>query len=242
MTTSRLTPNHPSYLALDRASLGEPPPELTAHLETCVECRDYVAALVAPPPASGFAHVQRRIKAERRSKLRSSFMLLLPAAAAAGTLLFVGLRPQPALPVGPHGEQPYVGTKGFTSVWIYVKHGTNTELWDGRRPLFAGDRLRLKLDPGRFRHVAVYSVQGPDTPTLLYAGNVTPAESTTLPEAWEVDGEPDAERLVVAFSDEALQPAWPDWLQGKAAPGVTVLPFVLPKSSSPDPDAGSTNP
>jgi hypothetical protein len=211
MTTSRLAENHPSYLALDRASLGEPSPELAAHLQSCAECRDYVAALAEPPPA-------------------------------AGILLFIGVRPQPDLPAGPHGELPYVGTKGFASVWIYVKHGPNTELWDGKRPLFAGDRLRLKLDPGRFRHVAVYSVKGPDTPTLLYAGNVTPAESTTLPEAWEVDSEPGAERLVVAFSDQALEPTWPNWLQGKAPPGVTVLPFVLPKSSSPDPDAGSTSP
>ena len=242
MTTSQLAENHPSYLALDRASLGEPSPELASHLASCERCREHVAALAEPPPASGFAHVQRRVEAERRSKLRSSFMLLVPAAAAAGTLLFVGLRPQPALPVGPLAELPYVGTKGFTSVWIYVKHGSNTELWDGKRPLFAGDRLRLKVDPGRFRHVAVYSVKGPDTPTLLYAGSVSPAESTTLPEAWEVDAEPGAERLVVAFSDEALEPAWPDWLQGKASRGVTVLPFVLPKSTAPDPDAGSTSP
>jgi hypothetical protein len=242
MTTSRLAQNHPSYLALDRASLGEPSPSLEAHLETCVECRDYVAALAEPPPASGFVRVQQQVEAERRSRRRGWFMLLPAAAAAAGALLFIGVRPQPELPAGPRGEPPYVGTKGFTSVWIYVKHGTTTELWDGKRPVFAGDRLRLKLDPGRFRHVAVYSVKGPDSPALLYAGNVTPGESTTLPEAWEVDGEPGAERLVVAFSNQALEPAWPDWLQGKAPPGVTVLPFVLPKSSSPDPDAGSTSP
>jgi hypothetical protein len=242
MATSRLAENHPSYLALDRASLGEPSPELTTHLETCAECRDYIAALAEPPPASGFVRIRERVEAERRSKLRSWFMLLPAAAAAACALLFIALRPQPDLPAGPPGELPYVGTKGFTSVWIYVKHGPNTELWDGKRPVFAGDRLRLKLDPGRFRHVAVYSVKGPGAPTLLYAGNVVPAESTTLPEAWEVDGEPGAERLVVAFSDRALEPTLPDWLQGKAPPGVTVLPFVLPKSSSPDPDAGSTSP
>jgi hypothetical protein len=242
MATSRPAENHPSYLALDRASLGEPSPDLATHLETCAECRDYIAALAEPPPASGFVPIQERVEAERRSKLRTWFMLVPAAAAAACALLFIAVRPQPDLPAGPPEEAPYVGTKGFTSVWIYVKHGPNTELWDGKRPLFAGDRLRLKLDPGRFRHVAVYSVKGPGAPTLLYAGSVTPAESTTLPEAWEVDGEPGAERLVVAFSDQALEPAWPDWLQGKAPPGVTVLPFVLPKSSSPDSDAGSTSP
>jgi hypothetical protein len=242
MITSRVAETHPSYLALDRASLGEPSPELTAHMESCDECRGYVAGLAEPPPTSGFVRVQQRVELERRSKRRGWFMLLPAAAAAAAAVLFIAVRPQPELPVGPRAEQPYVATKGFTSVWIYVKHGTNTELWDGKRPLFAGDRLRLKLDPGRFRHVAVYSVKGADTPSLLYAANVTPAESTTLPEAWEVDGEHGPERLVVAFSDEALEPAWPAWLQGQAPPGATVLPFVLPKSRSPDLDAGSTSP
>jgi hypothetical protein len=179
MTTSRLAENHPSYLALDRASLGEPSPELATHLASCERCREHVAALAEPPPASGFVRIQQRVEAERRSKQRS-WLMLLPAAAVVA-LLFIAIRPQPDLPAGPRGEQPYVGTKGFTSVWIYVKHGPNTELWDGKRPLFAGDRLRLKLDPGRFRHVAVYSVKGPEAPALLYAGNVTPAESTTLP-------------------------------------------------------------
>jgi hypothetical protein len=163
-------------------------------------------------------------------------------AAAAGALLFVKLHPQPDMPTGPLGEQAYVGTKGFTSVWIYVKHGSSSELWDGKRALFAGDRMRLKLDPGQFRHVAVYSVKDPNVPSLLYEGDVKPGESLTLPDAWEIDAEPGAERLLVAFSNAALEPVWPDWLQGKAPPGVTLLPFVLPKSSAPDNDGGSSAP
>ena len=244
MTTSRLAENHPSYLALDRASMGESPPEIATHLRSCAACQGYIAGLAEPPPASGFAQVQQQVEAERRFERRRRFMLwpAAAAAAAAGALLFIAVRPQPDPPAEPRGEQPYVGMKGFTSVWIYVKHGNNTRLWDGKRPLFAGDRLRLKLDPGRFRHVAVYSLKGSEAPALLYAGRVTPGESSTLPEAWEVDGESGAERLVVAFSDETLPPARPDWFHGKTPPGVTVLPFVLPKSSSPDLDAGSTSP
>ncbi len=166
----------------------------------------------------------------------------MPVAAAACGLLFVALRPQPDLPLGPHEQPPYVAAKGFLSVWIYVKHGANTELWDGKKPLFVGDRLRLKVDPGHFHRVEVYSVKPPEAPTLLYAGSVVPGQSATLPEAWEVDAEPGAERLVVAFSNEAVKPVWPDWLQGKVQPGVSVLPFTLPKSMSADPDAGSISP
>jgi len=242
MTTSPSPLSHPSYLALDRASLGEPSAEIAQHMESCAECRRHVASLAEPPPASGFVRVRQQLDAQKRSKLRVLFMLAPVVAAAAGVLLFVALRPQPELPAGQLGEQPYVGTKGFTSVWIYVKHGSASELWDGKRALFAGDRLRLKLDPGQFRHVQVYSVKGPDAPALLFTGSVTPGQSVTLPDAWKVDAEPGAERLLVAFSNQPLEPVWPDWLQGKAPPGVTLLPFVLPKSESPDLDGGAGTP
>lgn len=240
---SRTSPvSHPSYLALDRAALGTASADLAQHLESCGECRGYVESLAESAPASGLVRVRQRLAAEQRSRVRWLFTLTPLVAVAAGVVLFVAVRPQPELPAGPRDQAPYVGTKGFTSVWIYVKHGANSELWDGKRPVFAGDRLRLKLDPGQFRHVAVYSVKGPDAPSLLYASDVKPGESFTLPDAWEVDGEPGAERLLVIFSSKAVEPAWPNWLAGKAPPDVTLLPFVLPKSSKPDSDGGSGAP
>ena len=242
MTGNAAPTSHPSYLALDRASLGEPSAEVAQHLQECAECREYVEGLIEPAPASGFVRVRQQLDARRHARLRAGFVLLPVVAAAAGVLLFVKLLPQPDLPTGSLGEQAYVGTKGFTSVWIYVKHGSSSELWDGKRALFAGDRMRLKLDPGQFRHVAVYSVKDPSVPSLLYESDVKPGESFTLPEAWEIDAEPGAERLLVAFSNAALEPVWPDWLQGKAPPGVMLLPFVLPKSSAPDNDGGSSAP
>jgi hypothetical protein len=229
-------------LALDRASLGEPSAEVARHLQECSECRDYVEGVSEPAPASGFVRVRQQLDARRRARLRAGFVLLPVVAAAAGVLVFVKVHPQPDLPAGPLGEQGYVGTKGFTSVWIYVKRGSSSELWDGKRALFAGDRLRLKLDPGQFRRVQVYSVKDASEPSLLYASDVNPGESITLPDAWEVDAEPGAERLLVAFGNAALDPVWPDWLQGKAPPGVTLLPFVLPKSSPADNDGGSSTP
>jgi hypothetical protein len=162
----------------------------------------------------------------------------LPLAAAAALVLFVSLDPQPELPRSPI----YIGDKGFSSVWIYVKHGADTALWDGKKPVFVGDRLRLKVDPGRYERVEVYSTKNQQAPELLYVSAVTPGQSLSLPEAWEIDAEPGDERLLVVFSNHPVKPVWSDWLQGKAPPGVLLLPFVLPKSSGPEPHPGSTTP
>jgi hypothetical protein len=237
MTASLLQTSHPSYLALDRLSLGEPSAEVQAHVDGCEACRSHVEALAAPAPASGFVQIQRRALREQRLQKRL-WWGAIPVAAAACGLLFLTMRPQPALPEAP----VYVGAKGFLSVWIYVKHGSSTALWDGKKQLFVGDRLRLKVDPGRFRRVEAYSVKDPQAPALLYTGQVAPGQSATLPDAWEVDAEPGDERLVVVFSNEPVQPVWPDWLHGKAQPGISVLSFVLPKSTTPDPNPGSTAP
>jgi len=221
------TSGHPSYLALDRASLGPVTSELQAHLEECSDCRQYVEALGVAPPPQGLVEIRRRI--ERRPRSLPWVWIAGPVAAAAAALLFVSLRPQPGLPE----HSVYIGDKGFSSVWIYVRHGSSTALWDGKKPVFAGDRLRLKVDPGRFKRVEVYSLKDPSAPELLYAGGVSPGRSETLPDAWEVDGEPGDERLLVVFSSEPVKPSWPDWRQGKAQPGVMLLPFVLPKASAP---------
>lgn len=227
---------HPSYLALDRASLGRVAQDVQAHLEGCHECRDYVAALGAPAPERNLLEIRQRIA--KRSRPLPWVWFAAPLAAAAALALFIGLRPQPSLP----GQPLYIGDKGFSSVWIYVRHGSSTALWDGKKQVFAGDRLRLKVDPGRFKRVDVYSIKDPNAPELLYSGSVTPGQSATLPDAWEVDPEPGDERLLVAFSNEPVKPIWSDWLRGKAQPGVVLLPFVLPKSTTPDPNPGSTGP
>lgn len=231
-------PTHPSYLALDRASLGAIPHDLQAHLDACAECRRHLESLREPAAPQGLVELRTRIAAQARSWPWPWLWLAGPLAAAAVALLFIGMRPQPDLP-----ERPlYVGEKGFASVWIYVKHGGGTALWDGKKPVFAGDRLRLKVDPAHFKRVEVYSVKDPSAPELMYSGNVRPGHSATLPDAWEVDGEPGDERLLVVFSSEPVKPVWTDWLQGKAPPGVMLLPFVLPKSNQRDPSPGTASP
>lgn len=229
--------SHPSFLALDKASLGIAAAEVQAHLATCEACRKHVDSVRTPSALSQIEGVRRRIAREPRARPRWIW-LAAPLAAAAALAVFVGLRPQPALPQAPI----YIGEKGFSSVWIYVRHGSSTALWDGEKPVFAGDRLRMKVDPGRFKRVEVYSTTNPEAPELLFRSDVTPGQSISLPDAWEIDDAPTDERLLVVLSSEPVSPVWPDWLRGKAQPGVSLLPFVLPKSRVPEPSPGSTNP
>jgi hypothetical protein len=221
--------SHPSYLALDRASLGLASDTVWQHLESCGECRDYVRSLEESGTEAGLRDVERRIRGSRWTSKRVWLGAVSFVAVAATVLVFVAVRPQPELPEA----KPYIGEKGFTSVWIYVRRGTATALWDGRSPVFPGDRLRLKVDPGRFKWVEVYSTKNPTSPELLYEGTMSAGRSTTLPEAWEVDAEPGDERLLVVLSSEKVRPAWPDWLEGRAQSGVMLLPFSLPKVMAP---------
>lgn len=231
--------SHPSFLALDKASLGVAEGDVHAHLASCEACRGYVESVSAPAALADIGQVRSRIAREPGPRQLARWIWLgAPLAAAAAWAVFVGMRPQPALPQAP----VYIGEKGFSSVWIYVRHGSSAALWDGKKPVHAGDRLRMKVDPGRFRRVEVYSTTNPDAPELLFRSHVTPGRSISLPEAWEVDAEPGDERLLVVLSSEPVRPVWADWLRGKAPPGVLLLPFVLPKSSAPDPNPGSLDP
>lgn len=233
-----LTPPHPSYLALDRAALGGLSNELRAHVEQCPECRSYLNALAEPTHASGWTDLQQRLERRRMAQRRSRWTIA-PLAAAALALLFFSMRPK-----APSGSEsaPYVGAKGFPSVWIYVKRETETKLWDGKRTFHAGDRLRLKVDPGAFRHVVVYAAKGAAAPELLYEGDVIPGQITALPDAWELDAEPGAERLFVVLSHQPVTPRWAEWREGRVTPEATVLPFELPKSMLVDADASDGSP
>lgn len=225
---------HPSYFALDRASLGVRAADVQAHVAACHACRGYLESLEQTAPI-GLTEVKGRV-ANRARHWRWAWAGAALVAAAAG-LLLVGSQPPPSSPEPPL----YVGDKGFSSVWIYVRHGASTALWDGTKPLYAGDRLRLKIDPGRFERVEVYSTKAPAAPELLYAGSLVPRQSSTLPDAWEIDGEPGDERLLVVLCNQPVKPSWPDWLNGKSPPDVLLLPFVLPKSGKPDPGPAPSN-
>jgi hypothetical protein len=111
----------------------------------------------------------------------------------------------------------------------------------GKRPLFAGDRLRLKLDPGRFRHVAVYSVKGRTRPRCCMPATVHSRRKHDA--AGSLGSRRGAGRGTVGSRIQRPSVSNPLGLLGckvRRRPEVTVLPFVLPKSSSPDPTQESS--
>jgi hypothetical protein len=217
---------HPSFLALDRVHLGITQPEVDEHIAGCEACRMYLESLtnyaLDPTFLAPKAPLAHRVRL-RRPWLLGAVSL---AAMACGLLLFVATIERPVEP----GE-PYIAAKGFRSV--YVKRGHETQLWDGKQPFVAGDQVRLKVDPGGYQRIQVYSLTDPVHPTLLFSGPLAPNKILTLPEAWELDGSAAAERLFVVLSHRPVEPAWDTWSRGKAPADVAVLPLVLPKSQAP---------
>src|SRR5450631_4486321 len=108
---------HPSFLALDRAYLGHGSADVLSHVHGCEECRRHLESLANPGTASGFAAVQQAIGKQRRFPVAWVWGPVSVAAVACSLFLFVGHR---ELYVG-RGEEAYLGSKGFLSVWIYVK-------------------------------------------------------------------------------------------------------------------------
>lgn len=231
--------NHPSFLALDRAQLGAATPDVVTHLERCDTCREYLETLTATALAPSAALRQHALEREKLPVQWSRWLAAASLAAAfCGVLLFIRHEEPPTT----RADDVYVGEKGFRSVWIYVRHGTETQLWDGKRPVVAGDRVRLKLDAGSYHHVEVYSLSDPRHPTQLYESALTPGQNLTLPDAWEIDDSPAAEQLFVLFSHAKVTPSWDEWRQGKVQPDIAVLSFVLPKANLHGADAGQFTP
>jgi hypothetical protein len=226
---------HLSFLVLDRAVLRDAPPAVTAHLAECDSCRTHVAT-AAPVPAAvplpDLALVKKTLERRRRIWRRWSWGGggFVTAAAACAVVLVAGA--QRDRPTGGHTGGQYLGSKGFPSVWIYVKNDAGLELWDGKKALTSGDRLRMKVDPGHHDRVQVYALRAGDKPAQLYGGKIAPGQSTILPDAWEIDALPGPERLFVVLANRDVVPAWERWLRGEIEPGVSLLPFILPKSVS----------
>jgi hypothetical protein len=228
--------SHPSFLALDRAYLGQASLEVTAHLRGCDACRSYVEAPVSASSSGNVALLREAVAGrERARRTRAWAAISFAAALACGFAVLVTAQLREPT------EDLYVGAKGFRSVWIYVNRGSSTELWDGKKPFSPGDRLRLKVDPGEYRHLTVYHLVESEQPTLLFSGPLTPGQNSTLPEAWELDDAKASERLVVVFSQTPVGSEFRGWEKGEATPGVAILPFDLPKGA-PGRDSGVTSP
>ncbi len=181
---------HPSFLELDRHALGVSAAGVAAHVATCEACQAHLR-LVEPGGAA--ADVPAWALAQRRRPPRLRWSVSFAAAAAACALVLW-------LAVGHRGGGG-IETKGGPELWLYVKRGERVDLWNGTDPVRPGDRLRLKLQPDRYRHISVFGGAG-----RLYDAPLVSGQLTSLPFSWEVDAQPGDETLVVILGPESVAP------------------------------------
>jgi len=183
---------HPSFLQLDRISLGVDPGEWREHVERCARCTRHLERLRLPVPVPGWVRTPTR-----RVLPFHWFFALATAAAAVAVVLLVVPRLQPS-----NG----IATKGTPSVAVYVQRGEVISLWDGREPLAPGDRLQLEISPEGLRHVAVALRPASGSWQSLYRGELR-GTSARVPESWRLDDAPGPESLGIALSQRPLSDA-----------------------------------
>jgi hypothetical protein len=94
-----------------------------------------------------------------------------------------------------HTERTEMTTaKGFPSFAVWVDRGGRVQLWDGRAPFMAGDRIQLRVAAAGFRHLVVGLEEG-GTWSVLYDGPVAPRGESDLPVSFRVDEQPGPMRL-----------------------------------------------
>lgn len=203
---------HPSQYALDRAALGATvPPAEAAHLSACARCAAIVASRREAPPRPAWLDDVRIPASRPRPRARTALLgwaALAPIVAALVAFLVLPGRQHDA-----DGIRP----KGVPRVSVYLKRADAVVAWDGRAPVRSGDRLRLGVQGAGYGYVSVASVPPPPaSPTVLYAGALSPEGETLLPIGFRVDDRGDAERLSVVLS---ARPVEPDEHLAKANPG-----------------------
>lgn len=136
----------------------------------------------------------------------------VPALAAAAATVWMVVAPAPTpdgaatgAETSPRGTgaspegQEWLAAKGAPSFAIFVKRGEKLALWDGESPLIPGDRLRIRVAPHEFTHVALGSLDESGSWSVLYRGELGANPDVLLPGSWEVDGTPGKEHLVIAL-------------------------------------------
>ncbi|MCG5055121.1 MAG: hypothetical protein KA712_19330 [Myxococcales bacterium] len=202
---------HPSYFALDAFAQGtKNVPDLQEHVKDCARCQAHLSRVQTPPESlPGWLRTDSRLAApvqvSRESLLfaffsrRGPWRVAVPLALAAVGFVFLQPKMQST-------REPYTGVKAATpAVWAYVKRGSATFLWDGVAPLAKGDRLRLKVDPLGLPYIAVFSQNPAGRWDELWFGRSESPGSRLLPSAWQVDGRPEPEHLIVVVSSAKIE-------------------------------------
>jgi hypothetical protein len=220
---------HPSFLALDRAVLGDMTEEVRAHLATCSRCSEHVAAVGRPPPVPAWATAL----ADTPRPSRAARWMPWGLGALAALLALVLWVPREA-------EEPRsrLRIKGGPAVALYVKQGETNDapvrLWDGESPVAPGELLRLKVMPEGFTWLTVAAADG-DSWQVLHEGPVPERGETLLPTSWRVEPGEAPERLLIVLGHAPLSPESLSRLADDAPRTGTqwVFPLTLPKPSSP---------
>jgi hypothetical protein len=240
---------HASWLELDRILLGlDPDGETAQHLAGCERCRtdlegaraqraalsdgaqrlpDWVMVLAGETPSALASHRPRAARRAGSWRATVGKLLLAAALASVGLVLSVSSRQ------GEGSEGAYVAAKGAPTVAVYVKRDGRVFTWDGVEKVRAGDGIRLAIAGAGYRFVGVLARMETGLVTL-YRGELRgPSE---LPVAWTVDGDGDAERLVVVLSNRPLSDselAARD--RQRAGDGTWLHELVLPKAGGEQP-------
>jgi hypothetical protein len=178
---------------------------LELHLEQCAACRAYLAML-DEVDAAGEGEITTAIRPRARGpqRLRLVAQGTVALAFAAGVGLFVenALRP-PTTPV-------YVGVKGTPSVQLFVHHGGETAIWDGRSRVHAGDAIALRAACGDLANVSVAAEDRAPEAHRAWArlsdGPCLPSNEI-LPFTLVVDGQSEDEHVAVVMSEARLSDA-----------------------------------
>ena len=218
---------HPSYLELDRYSLGSARDlALAKHVESCEQCQVHLRRVSrtssVPTWVSGLeAQAVRPSWPRPRSVEVAVFAGALAAAAA--LLVFR----QPARDAA---ESAYDSSKGAPSVWVHVQHEGVRSPWDGA-PLSPGDQVRLEVAPEDFTHITVFSLGAHGAPpTLLFRGALRPHVRVALDKAWQLDDQPEPERLTVLLARVELSVAAAQQALRERDPDlVRAIELILPK-------------
>ena len=207
---------HLCHFTIDQLALGlQVSDEEVRHLETCNYCREQVAKVSPLPETTPVPSwvtsvdedrgVVRAIDTARpRSRLRRSLALGGALAAAACFAIFV----LPSSGITPNTEHGgYVGTRGSTTVALYLKRDGEVRIWDGNTALAPGDKIRLEVAPGDFTNVAVFLAPAGELtePTLLHSTVLTSQEPTLLEPTWKVDENGSDETLLIVLSTNRVQ-------------------------------------
>jgi hypothetical protein len=227
MTSTR----HPSYLELDRYSLSSVhDATLARHVDTCAQCRVHLTSVARASSVPAWVSELGAPAVRRGSpRLRSVPVALFAGALAAAAALLVFQ--QPARDVS---ESAYDTSKGAPSVWVHVQHQGVRSPWDGA-PLSPGDQVRLEVAPEEFTHVTVFSIDAHGArPTLLFRGALQPHVRVALDKAWQLDHQPEAERLTVLFARIELSVAAAQQALRERDPAlVHAVELTLSKRSAP---------